>query len=121
MTQRMTKPESDLDMEILVNSVMAAQSAVNAASAALRNVLRKRAGGPSGGTSERPVPATFMAKATRMVHNEPDTPEENANAGQTGDGGRNGHGRQDGNGSQDNTAGDSALSEDAARNDIQQG
>lgn len=121
MTQRMNKPEPDLDMEILVNSIMAAQNAVNAASAALRNVLRKRAGGPSGGTSERQVPPTFMARARRMVH-EPDTPEEKTDAGQQArDGGSNGHGREAGDGGQNHAGGDSALSEDTARDDLQQG
>lgn len=104
MTKPDTKPE-DLDMEILVNSVMAAQNACNAATAALKNVLRKRAGVPSGGAPTRDVPPTFMARATRMVHNT-DTPEENQDAGQTagvagGDGGSDGHKRGEGDGSQD--------------------
>lgn len=84
------KPETDIDLEILVNSVMSAQHACNAASAALRSFLRKRASGPSGGTPERPVPATFMAKATKMVHTT-DTTEETTDDGQTArDGGGNG-------------------------------
>jgi hypothetical protein len=101
MTKPDQKPE-DLDMEILVNSVMAAQNACNAATAALKNVLRKRAGVPSGGAPTRDVPPTFMAKATRMVNT--DTPEENQNAGQTaarGDGGSDGRERGEGDGPQD--------------------
>lgn len=104
MTKPDQKPE-DLDMEILVNSVMAAQNACNAATAALKNVLRKRAGTPSGGEPTREVPPTFMARARRMVNT--DTPEENQNAGQTaagvsgGNGGSDGHERGEGDGPQD--------------------
>lgn len=95
------KPETDIEIEILVNAVMSAQHACNAASAALRSFLRKRAGGPSGGSPERPVPPTFMAKATKMVHST-DTPEESTDDGQRDrDGGGDGQGREDGDGSQD--------------------
>jgi hypothetical protein len=93
----------DMDMEILVNSVMAAQNACNAASAALRSLLRKRAGAASGGAPAREVPPTFMAKARHMVHNT-DTPEGDNNAGQAatgGDGGGDGHEREQSDGAED--------------------
>lgn len=107
MNKMQEKPEADIDIEILVNAVMAAKSAANAAEAALRSFLRKRAGVSSGGSSERKVPPTFMARATRMVHDHTDTPEGDSNAGQaaseggSGDGGGNGHERQPSDGSQD--------------------
>lgn len=121
------RPESDLDIEILVNSVLAAKNAVNAAEAALRNYLRKRAGVSTGGAPERKVPTTFMARATKMVHTEPtDTPEEIDNAGQDAsdgrrDGGGDGQRRQQSVGSQDEAGGDGAVSEVPARSPVQQG
>jgi hypothetical protein len=126
MNQRMNKPEQkpeDLDIEILVNAVMAAQNACNAASAALRSFLRKRAGVTPGGAPERSVPPTFMARATRMVH-QTDTPEGEQNAGQEasggGDGGRDGLRRESSEGGQDETRGDHPQREDTAGSHLQQ-
>lgn len=123
MNQRMNKPDpkpDDLDIEILVNAVMAAQNACNAASAALRSFLRKRAGATPGGASERSVPPTFMARATRMVH-PTDTPEGESNAGQGaegaatgGDGGRDGLRGESSEGGQDETRGDDTQRENTA-------
>jgi hypothetical protein len=114
------EPERDLDLEILVNSVVAAKSAANAAEAAMRNWLKKRTAGPSGGASGRPVPPTFMARATRMVHH--DSPEERDDAGQTArDGGGPEREGRSGSGSQDDTRGDDTTGAHTKGDDIQQG
>lgn len=124
--QAKPQTESDIDIEILVNAVMAAKNSANAAEAALRSFLRKRAGVSSGGASGRQVPPTFMARATRMVHtNQPDTPEGESNAGQSegssGDGGGHGYGREPGDGGEDPSRGDGAQRQDTERSHIQQG
>lgn len=124
--QAKPQPESDIDIEILVNAVMAAKNSANAAEAALRSFLRKRAGVSSGGASERQVRPTFMARATKMVHtNQPDTPEGESNAGQnegsSGDGGGLRREREPGDGGEDEARGDGAQRQDTEGGHIQQG
>lgn len=120
MNKPTDKPEQDIDLEILVNAVVAAKSAANAAEAALRNFLKKRMGASPGEATARNVPHTFMAKATKMVH---DIPEgDDANAGQTaGDGGGERRERQGGDGGEDNARGNNSERPYTEGLDVQQG
>jgi hypothetical protein len=77
------KPEADFELEGLINTVLAAKHAANAAAAALQVYLKKQRGGGSGEPSVRPVRPTFMSKARNMVH-ESKTGDEDATEEQSG-------------------------------------
>jgi hypothetical protein len=78
------KPEADFELEGLINAVLAAKHATNAAAAALQVYLKKQRGGGSGEPSVRPVRPTFMSKARNMVHESKTGDEDVATEEQSG-------------------------------------
>lgn len=65
MGNRIKEPEHDLELELLLNTALAARHAANACAAAVQLYVRKQKG-PSG--QEQTSHPTFMAKMERAVH-----------------------------------------------------